>query len=636
MGKSDFNLDEDFYTKNDSTNGIDADNNDTNSLDNKLEKDDFDYSDIGRTEYNNVIDDSNVVYEENSNQTSEEKIKDFFNTLNTRMLVLIGFIFVIILFVVIMIASAIVKNNSLYYADVFVPKIAYVGEAIDLQVVNHVKKGKDASSSSIKFSNSNPFILEILNSELKGKDVTNVIVPVGEGKAKINVLSTFKNRTLANVSKEIVVCPSFDSDLILGKAVSVVRGSSYELDIDFGDKPCGADVTYQSSNNRIMTVSKTGVITGVGVGEAILTVSKGNHSFSVPVYITEGYIPSVNVKVEPKDVKLVAGQSLRLKVSMKPVYTTSGTFKFLSTNDDVAQVDENGIIKTFAKGEAIIKVIDYYNNTEEVKVTVFDNNSNNVAVTGIELEHDYITLVQGSSSKIRYEVKPANAFDKSLSFNSLNEDIVSVTKNGTLYAKKSGEVKIVLRTVNGISTDMRVKVIAIKNPVISASDNIGSGKWHNKNYTLRFSNSDNGVTYYYGFTKDSMNMKGNVVNVNKDEIKTYYVKACMGEACSDVVSYTSKTDVTKPQIVAVAGIETVNISEDSVYIAIKDNTSLVSKWCVALENDPSNCKWKSIKLMSRPTVTYVAHSNDTYYAFAKDGAGNISDGYSFAITNVEG
>ena len=621
MGKSDFNLDEDFYSQN-----TEIENNNSS---------DVDFSDFGTVEYNDVIDDSSVVYEENANETSEEKVKYFLSTLNPRMLLVMGFVLLILVFCFIIIFSSIKKNNSLYYSEVLIPDVVYVGETFSMTVINHAKGSDDVSKAVVSFENSNSMILEMLDKESGGAVVNNTIIPVMEGKTKISVKATLGKKKLTDYSKEVVVCPSFDSGLVLGGSISLVKDNVYRVNIDFGDKRCSEGISYESSNKNVMTVDASGNIKGNAVGTTILTVKKGNHSFSVPVYVTSKafYIDSFNVT--PKAVRLVAGQTKRIKILSKPLYTTSKNYIFKSSNENVVSVSDSGFIKALKKGKATIRVSDFFSRVEEIiDVVVYDNNTNNVNVTDIKVSDDEITLLQGSSSKIDYELIPGNASNKNLSINSSNNSIVSVTQNGVIYAKGTGSAVITLRTANGISKSINVNVVAIKAPVIKASDGIGSGKWHTKHYTLKFTGSNSGVTYYYGLTKDAMNKKANQVIVSKDESRTYYVKACLNNACSSIVSYSSKADLVKPKILAVAGIESVNVSEDSVHIAISDSTSLVSSWCVTFSNDYNDCKWNNISRMANPTVTYVAKRNDNYYAFAKDSAGNISDGYSFSITNI--
>lgn len=629
MSKGDFNIDEDFYVQDGSS---DTNLNDLEEKESIYAKD-SDFSEVGTFYSDEVIDDVNVVYEENLHETNEDKVKYFLSTLNPRMLLLLGFIFLIIVFSLILIFVSIRKNNSLYNADVIIPDIVYAGEAMNINVINHAKG--DAKDAIVKFSSDNSLVLSFANEELKGERVENPIIPIQEGKANITVVSTLGNRVLSKKSKEVVVCPAFDSSLIFGKNVSVVKGKSYSLGIDFGSSVCSKDVTYESSDSDVMTVHD-GAIKGVGVGKAILTVKKGNRYFSKTVYVTEKFVDLSDFDVSPNKIQLVAGQVERLKVSFAPFNGTFFRPYFDSSDEEVAVVNDNGVIKALKAGEVTIKVASSYKTyVEEVKVVVYDNNTSSVNVTSINVEKDDYTVTLGKSFKINYSLLPENASNKSVSFNSSDNDIVTVNENGVVYAKGVGKANVVLKTSTGISKKINIEVVAIKAPVISSSDGIASGKWHNKAYTLNFSGSDSGMTYYYGYTDDSIKNKANKVKLDKDGISTYYVKACMGSVCSKTVSYVSKVDVVKPTIVAVAGIESVNMSEDSVQIAIRDNTSLVSKWCVTLDDNTSNCKWKSISPIASPIVTYTVKSNDTYYAFAKDVAGNVSDGYRFVITNIE-
>ena len=68
---------------------------------------------------------------------------------------------------------------------------------------------------------------------------------------------------------------------------------------------------------------------------------------------------------------------------------------------------------------------------------------------------------------------------------------------------------------------------------------------------------------------------------------------------------------------------------------MQDSTSLVQRWCVTTVDSSNTCKWTTIQTALSPVVSYTATYNGTYYAFAKDTAGNISDGYQFQITNIE-
>ena len=49
--------------------------------------------------------------------------------------------------------------------------------------------------------------------------------------------------------------------------------------------PAGTEVTFTSGNDEVATVSSTGVVTGVGDGNTIITVTAGDKSVQVPVAV---------------------------------------------------------------------------------------------------------------------------------------------------------------------------------------------------------------------------------------------------------------------------------------------------------------------------------------------------------------
>lgn len=640
MSKSDFNIEEpDYYApeEKDETqeNKLEPQTNQTNDLYHQDYGENSDFSNIGIDPQGSFIDNADVVFEEKTNLTTEEKVKDFLSTLNKKLLIVIGAVILLLIMMIVLITSYFTKSNAAYTAEILVPNIVYMGETGNISVI--AKGKKDLENTVTTFESKNPEIITLFEEKMTGQDVLNIIIPVQEGRTTITVESKLGNKKLGKEEKEIVVCPAFTSDLLLTKNISLIENSSYDLIADFGEEECSKDIIYESSNPEIMTVNSEGKVTGVKSGTAILMLKKGARTISVNVTVTKQSIDMTSFKVEPSKIQLKPGENIRIKTSYFPLNATTRKMSFISNNDNIAKVSESGLITAVDTGTTIIKVrpiVGYFGS--EIEVIVSEEVSNEGSeVTEMKLNKSSVTLVQGESEKVIATVTPDNAKNKTITWKSSNTSIATVTKNGVVYAKKAGTVNITASTSNNISKTVRVTVTEMKAPVIKASDNIASNQWHNKPYVLNFSGSENGVVYHYGKTEEQMTDKGIKVTISNDEKATYYVKACKDNICSKTVSYISKLDTTKPQVLTVAGIENSVVSEDSVQIALKDITSMIQKWCVTTVDNASTCKWKTIKSMANPVVTYTAKYNDIYYVFAKDTAGNISDSYTFEITNIE-
>ena len=86
----------------------------------------------------------------------------------------------------------------------------------------------------------------------------------------------------------------------------------------------------------------------------------------------------------------------------------------------------------------------------------------------------------------------------------------------------------------------------------------------------------------------------------------------------------SKIDVEKPSL-------SVSVSGKVATLTKSDAKSGLASYCVVSTNSSSGCSWTSNTAAS---VTWTASSAGTYYAFVKDGVGNISDSKSFTIATT--
>ena len=109
---------------------------------------------------------------------------------------------------------------------------------------------------------------------------------------------------------------------------------------------------------------------------------------------------------------------------------------------------------------------------------------------------------------------------------------------------------------------------------------------------------------------------------------------------NDGTNYVTGSSQTVSQIdneiptVSVSGMSTEYVASDDVTLTLEDSGSGVSYWCVVTEDDSSSCSWNSITNSTSTTATYTARSNGTYYAFAKDYLGNVSESYEFEISKI--
>lgn len=177
---------------------------------------------------------------------------------------------------------------------------------------------------------------------------------------------------------------------------------------------------------------------------------------------------------------------------------------YKSSNTDIAETDENGVITSKAKGETVITVT-ADNITLDIPVTVYRG------IEIAELEQDIVLLKGESKSFLSVE-----EYDVVLSeFYSSDENIASINKNGTVNANSKGKAEIyTYKDDEKISTQ-----ITVKQPVESV--NISNITLYTReSATLKASyspsNADYGTSFTYKVADTSVaSVNGNTVTALK-------------------------------------------------------------------------------------------------------------------------
>ncbi len=228
--------------------------------------------------------------------------------------------------------------------------------------------------------------------------------------------------------------------------------------------------TYKSSNEKIATVSDTGLITGVAKGTATITVKTNTgKSATCRVTVTGEATPGTTAaptstavpatkltvlvnKPNAKKFYMAKGQRVTLKTKMEPVGTTD-KLTYTSNKTNVATVSSSGMITAKNKGTAKITITA----TSGLKTTV------TVVVSKKQVKAKKVkvkcakSMKRGKTIKLKVTLKKKST--DTLSFSSNKSAIATVDAYGYVTAKnKKGKVKITVRTSSGKKATKTIKV----------------------------------------------------------------------------------------------------------------------------------------------------------------------------------
>ncbi|MDR2731200.1 MAG: Ig-like domain-containing protein [Treponema sp.] len=210
-------------------------------------------------------------------------------------------------------------------------------------------------------------------------------------------------------------------------------------------------VTWGSSNDTVAVVSAGSIVTGVGEGTAIITVTTADGGYKADCTVTVSYslISVTGVSLKPAT-SLVTGGTETLFAIIEPANATDKDVSWASSNDSVARVSGNGLVTAVAAGTATVTVTTADGGHQaSCAVTVSDTV---ISVTGVSLNKLSASLFTGDTEILTAIITPSNATNQNITWNSSNDTIAAVSAGGVVFAKNAGTATITVTTSDSNKT----------------------------------------------------------------------------------------------------------------------------------------------------------------------------------------
>lgn len=267
----------------------------------------------------------------------------------------------------------------------------------------------------------------------------------------LTVLSCTKEKSVAVTS---VSLSQATAEMVEGETVQL---SATVLPSDASDK----SVVWSSSKQSVATVNNLGLITAISEGASTITASAGGKTATCQVTVSKKAIAVVSVELNKTSIELIEGNSEMLIATVKPDDATDKNVTWSSANAAIAAVD-NGKVTAIKEGETTVTakagVV-----SATCKITV---NKKIVAVESVELSKTEISLIEGETESLVATVKPEDATNKGIKWQSSNTDVAMV-EAGLITAVAQGEAVITVTTDDGGLT-AQCKVNVANKPVATA------------------------------------------------------------------------------------------------------------------------------------------------------------------------
>ena len=293
-----------------------------------------------------------------------------------------------------------------------------------------IKAITNVNNPSIKWETSNSNIVTIQkksNTEITvtGKSNGSAVIT-----AKMDKLETKCQVTVITSPKEIILSNTeITIDLSSGSKTVQITPT---ITPDSANK----NITWTSSNTSIARVDEFGTITGISNGETTVTAKTVNGLTKICKVKVVTSPTAISLNKTNAVIDTTTSKNMQLTAVITPASANIYTgITWTSSNDNVVQVNQQGLIKGISNGLATVTAKTENGCTAQCRIVV------GASIAGINLSPSNSAIEIEEKLQINATIEP-NTSEETLIWVSSNSKIATVDQNGLVTGKSHGTVTI--------------------------------------------------------------------------------------------------------------------------------------------------------------------------------------------------
>ena len=232
------------------------------------------------------------------------------------------------------------------------------------------------------------------------------------------------------------------------------------------DAPASTKFIWSSSDPDIVRVTNNGNVSAVGHGDAVITAKAADNEYLEASYTVHAVVPVEKITVwGPEEPLYLSNKAedatFQLGFSIEPEDAYFQQVTWSVSNENIATVDESGLVTGHAPGKAVVTAVSTEPQTAGRRVIqTMCEITVRQAVTALETEAGTLELNVGEKAALTVTVMPENASNRKVLYATSDPAVATVDENGTVYAAACGECKIVCEAADGqgATVSRRVRV----------------------------------------------------------------------------------------------------------------------------------------------------------------------------------
>jgi len=229
-------------------------------------------------------------------------------------------------------------------------------------------------------------------------------------------------------------------------------GDQFQLDLHVVPEDAAVSAAaWSSSDDGVVSVSESGMITANAAGAAKITVSCDGKTASIDITVVEPTIEVTDISLDMSTLDLDVGEEAALAAAVDPSNATFNTISWTSSDPQVASVN-NGLVVGNKAGSAVITAAC---DTQGVECVV-NVSPVIIPVNAVALSQTDLTIDKGTTANLAATISPSNATEKKITWSS-SDTSVAVVNNGVVTAVEKGSA-VIIASCGGIISSCNVVV----------------------------------------------------------------------------------------------------------------------------------------------------------------------------------
>ena len=216
---------------------------------------------------------------------------------------------------------------------------------------------------------------------------------------------------------------------------------------------------WSTTDGKVATVDQNGKVTFKASGKVTIVVQSEDNPALI-AYCNLTILKAVtNVQLDEDSIEMYTGESHRLTYMVYPTNASDLQVEWISFNTGVVAVDDTGMLTAKKPGTTQIMIMTNDGSFYDICTVVVKQKA-----VSVKMNYTDITMNAGEYFDMEVTIAPATSTEKSLTWQSLNPKVVTVSSTGRITARAEGTAVVLVKTDSGVTSYCTVTVLE---PVIS-------------------------------------------------------------------------------------------------------------------------------------------------------------------------